>query len=82
MPDCKTYRITNLDQLRLDLKQHGVDLPAGNSGTLQGKHGVQVSFEYDSATSSLKLCIVHRPIFVPAGDVWNFLDQALKAYRV
>jgi hypothetical protein len=79
-PECKTYPLSDLDKLRQALKEQNINVPPGNSGEIEGPAGVRISFDYDGS-AKLTLCIVHKPMWVPASAVWTALEASLKPYE-
>ena len=66
-----------LDLLRAELRQQGVDAPAGDDVTLEGPHGVQLRAQYDAGRATLSLSIVHKPFWMPASRIWELIDEAV-----
>ena len=61
------------------LKEHGIDVPAGDSGEIVIKHGVitvKVHFTWDGK-DVLELRIDSKPFFVPASKVWGYTDEGV-----
>ncbi|HEY6292365.1 MAG TPA: hypothetical protein VI455_12515 [Terriglobia bacterium] len=80
MDDCRRYEgITpeKLEQLKQRMLDSGIQPPEGDGGLVEAM-GVKVSVSYLAVEQALSVCIVERPVFIPASLVWAQLEAPLK----
>jgi hypothetical protein len=83
MADCKQYGgITRaeLDQLRGDLAKEGVTVPKGDEVEVNGPYGIKLSATYNGDKETLRVCIIKKPFFVPASEIWKIVDTGIEPY--
>ncbi len=66
-----------LELSRAELAKHGVLAPQGNDVELRGPHGVSLRARYDPPRETLTISIVDKPFWLPAGRIWEIVDQAV-----
>ena len=83
MPDCKQYGgITRgeLGKLRKDLAKEGIEIPEGDSVSIKGPYGIELSADYNEAKETLKICITKKPFYIPESEVWKIVDTGTSPY--
>lgn len=68
-----------VDRLKAEVAKDGIILPTGDAGLVEFK-GVRLSFDYREATSTLKIGLEKKPIFVTEAHIWTILDEAVQPF--
>ena len=74
----KTYEgITRsmIDRIKTRVVGDKVKLPEGDRGIIEGGHGIKLDSTYDETTSTLRLCILHKPEDVADNKIWDQIDE-------
>lgn len=83
MPDCKYYGgITRAELVRLrkDLADEGIIVPKGDDVEINGPFNIKLRATYDEQKETLKICIVSKPFYIPASEVWKIVDAGTTSY--
>ncbi len=77
---CKEYAGVTRESItkwREQSARSGTPLPDTDSFTVE-KSGVKISVDYVESVSTVKICIVEKPAFIPDSMVWAIVDAQMK----
>jgi hypothetical protein len=77
---CKEYTGVTRESItkwREQSARSGTPLPDSDSFTVE-KSGVKISVDYAESVSTVKICIVEKPSFIPDSMVWAIVDAQMK----
>lgn len=81
---CRSYADISrneLNQLRADLKDKGVDLPPGDDVTLDdAPYGILFKARYQEGGQKLTICIDNVPWIVGEDRVWSMIEAIVLPY--
>lgn len=82
--DCRVFSgvsVTAFQRMAADIRQRGWQFPDGTEGDITAQ-GVHASYRYEEAHQTLEICIITKPIFLPASAIWSALQGAVDKYVV